>query len=235
MDAGTMPQWAQNSVNGKENFKDYILGTYDGIPKTPEWAAEVCGVSAEDIKKLADMYAKTKPAALKASWAPGRNAYGEQYNRMAAALQAMTGNIGVLGGCAEGVGKAWHAEGVAYPYDQWSNVWFSSIKSDRWAHIVLNYPDVTREEAGLWPRSDQYDGVVPNIRAVPQDNARSHAQVAQVVVLLVAPDLRVGDEDQVVLKHRPARQDQLATLLTAHQAFDPCRHRFSAISCQKIF
>ena len=60
---------------------------------------------------------------------------------MAAALQAMTGNIGVLGGCAEGVGKAWHAEAVAYPYDQYANIWFASIKSDRWAHCVLNYPE----------------------------------------------------------------------------------------------
>jgi anaerobic dimethyl sulfoxide reductase subunit A len=166
MDDGTMPEWAPRSVNGQENFKDYILGKYDGQPKTPEWAAEICGVSAEDIKKLADMYATTKPAALKASWAPGRNAYGEQYNRMAAALQAMTGNIGVLGGSAEGVGKAWHAEAVAYPYDQYANIWFASIKSDRWAHIVLNYPNVSREEAGLWPRQDNMDGVIPNIKGI---------------------------------------------------------------------
>lgn len=166
MDAGTMPDWAPRSVNGQENFKDYILGTYDGIAKTPEWAAEICGVSAQDIRKLADLYARTKPAALKASWAPGRNAYGEQYNRMAAALQAMTANIGIEGGCAEGVGKAWHAEAVAYPYDQFSNIWFASIKSDRWAHIVNNYPNVTREEAGLWPKQDRFDGVIPNIRGI---------------------------------------------------------------------
>ncbi len=162
MDKTTMPQWAE----GHESFKEYIFGENDGIPKTPEWAAEICGVSADDIKKLAEMYATTKPAALKASWGPGRNAYGEQYNRMAAALQAMTGNIGILGGCAEGVGKAWHAEGVAYPYDEFANVWFASIKSDRWAHCVLNYPDVKREEIGCWPRGDELDGVIPNIRGI---------------------------------------------------------------------
>jgi anaerobic dimethyl sulfoxide reductase subunit A len=162
MDPATMPNWAR----GQESFKDYILGVSDGQPKTPEWAEPICGVKADDIKKLAHMYATTKPAALKASWSPGRNAYGEQYNRMAAAVQAMTGNIGVLGGSAEGVGKAWHAEAVAYPYDQYSNLWWASIKSDRWAHIVLNYPNVKREEAGLWPRSDQLDGVIPNIRGI---------------------------------------------------------------------
>ncbi len=162
VDPGTMPQWAQ----GQESFKDYILGTRDGQPKTPEWASAICGVPATDIVKLADLYARTKPAALKASWAPGRNSNGEQYNRMAAALQAMTGNIGKLGGCAEGVGKAWHAEGVAYPYDEFANVWYASIKSDRWAHLVLNYPNLKREEIGLWPRSDNLDGVIPNIRGI---------------------------------------------------------------------
>jgi anaerobic dimethyl sulfoxide reductase subunit A len=41
MDAGTMPEWAKD----QENFKDYILGKYDNTPKSPEWAAEICGVS----------------------------------------------------------------------------------------------------------------------------------------------------------------------------------------------
>ncbi|MCL4679806.1 MAG: molybdopterin-dependent oxidoreductase [Rhodocyclaceae bacterium] len=162
MDAGTMPDWAK----GQENFKDYILGKSDNTPKTPEWAEQICGVKAADIRKLAQMYATTKPAALKASWAPGRAAYGEQYNRMAAALQAMTGNIGILGGSAEGVGKGWSSQSVAYPYDEYANVWYASIKSDRWAHCVLNYPNVKREEVGLWPRSDKLDGVVPNIKAI---------------------------------------------------------------------
>ena len=166
-DEGTMPMWARN----KQNFKDYILGRYDDTPKTPEWAEPITGVKAEDIKKLAHMYATTKPAALKASWSPGRNAYGEQYNRMAAALQAITGNVGKLGGSAEGVGKAWHAEGVAHPVDQWSNVHWAAIKSDRWAYCVNNYPNVRREEIGLWPLQNKpmmniWDGVIPNIKGV---------------------------------------------------------------------
>ncbi|MBI4742602.1 MAG: molybdopterin-dependent oxidoreductase [Betaproteobacteria bacterium] len=162
MDAGTMPGWA----TGQESFKDYILGMSDRTPKTPEWAERICGVAAADIRKLADLYARTKPAALKASWAPGRAAHGEQYSRMAAALQAMTGNIGVLGGCAEGVGKGWHPVSVAHPHDENANLWWASIKSDRWAHCVLNYPDVKREEIGCWPRNDALDGQIPNIRAI---------------------------------------------------------------------
>lgn len=162
MDAGTTPP----EYAGHENFRDYLFGRYDGVAKTPEWAAGICGVAAADIRKLARMYAQTRPAALKASWAPGRASHGEQYSRMAAALQALTGNIGVLGGCAEGVGKAWYPESVAYPYDEYANVWYASIKSDRWAHCVLNYPDVRREEIGCWPRRDALDGRIPDIRAI---------------------------------------------------------------------
>jgi len=81
-------------------------------------------------------------------------------------LQAMTGNIGILGGCAEGVGKGFHSESVAYPYDENANLWWASIKSDRWAHCVLNYPNVKREEIGLWPRYDNLDGQIPNIKGI---------------------------------------------------------------------
>lgn len=162
VDKGTMPPQFANH----ENFRDYIFGIYDNQPKTPEWAAEICGVSAKTIKNLAKLYATTKPAALKASWAPGRNAFGEQYSRMAAALQAVTGNIGKLGGSSEGVGKAWDAVAVGYPEDEYSNVFFASIKSDRWAHCVLNFPNVSREEVGLWPKTDMWNGVIPNIKGI---------------------------------------------------------------------
>jgi anaerobic dimethyl sulfoxide reductase subunit A len=37
----------------KLNFKDYVLGKYDHVPKTPEWASEICGTPVEKIYELA--------------------------------------------------------------------------------------------------------------------------------------------------------------------------------------
>ncbi|MGD9138126.1 MAG: molybdopterin-dependent oxidoreductase [Desulfobacterales bacterium] len=87
---------------GFDKFKAYVLGQEDGVEKTPQWAAEICGVQAETIIRLAREYAGTRPAALMDCQGPARSAMGEQYNRCAATLSAMTGNVGRPGGSACG-------------------------------------------------------------------------------------------------------------------------------------
>jgi len=87
---------------GFDRFKAYVLGQEDGVEKRPQWAAEICGVDADTIIRLARDYAGTKPAALMDCQGPARSAMGEQYNRCAATLSAMTANVGRPGGSACG-------------------------------------------------------------------------------------------------------------------------------------
>jgi len=87
---------------GFEKFGDYVMGIEDGVEKTSAWAEQITGVEAMTIEGLAREYAGTKPAALMDCQGPARSAMGEQFNRCAMTLCAMTGNVGRPGGSAGG-------------------------------------------------------------------------------------------------------------------------------------
>lgn len=92
-DADHMPEGA----DPKDNFKDYVLGTYDGAPKTPEWASEICGVESEVIRSLATDMATIKPAAIFSCSAVTRGFRGEQAAQAFFTVGWMTGNVGKSG------------------------------------------------------------------------------------------------------------------------------------------
>ena len=99
-DAATMPP----GLEGEESYSDYLLGARDGTPKTPAWAEAITAVPAQTIARIAREYATRKPAMLYQGYGMQRRAYGEQVVRAGAVLSAITGNFGIPGGWASGLG-----------------------------------------------------------------------------------------------------------------------------------
>lgn len=66
----------------------------------PEKAAEITGIPAETIRKLAIEYAASKPAAIKVGFGMSRTFNGCLNYRAVITLAAITGNIGIPGGGA---------------------------------------------------------------------------------------------------------------------------------------
>jgi anaerobic dimethyl sulfoxide reductase subunit A len=97
-DAGQMP------VEGAESYSDYIMGARDGLSKTPQWAESITAVPAGTIARIAREYATSKPSVLYQGYGMQRRAYGEQVVRAGCVLAAITGNVGVPGGWASGLG-----------------------------------------------------------------------------------------------------------------------------------
>jgi trimethylamine-N-oxide reductase (cytochrome c) len=88
-------EYVANRTIGFEKFKPYVLGETDGVPKTPEWAAEESGVEARTIRTLAREWA-AKRTVLSGGSRGGeggacRTAYGTEWARMMVLLQAMQG------------------------------------------------------------------------------------------------------------------------------------------------
>lgn len=94
-------------TTGFDRFRPYLMGETDGIPKSPDWAAPLCGVAAPEIVALARRMASTRTL-ITVAWALQRAEHGEQPYWMSAVLAAMLGQIGLPGG---GVGYGYGAIG----------------------------------------------------------------------------------------------------------------------------
>jgi biotin/methionine sulfoxide reductase len=108
-------------ATGYERFRDYLLGETDGVPKSPDWAAPICGVAPEAIRDLARRMARTRTL-ITVAWSLQRAEHGEQPYWMSAVLAAMLGQIGLPGG---GVGYGYGAiGGLGKPMQQLKGMTF---------------------------------------------------------------------------------------------------------------
>jgi len=97
-------KFIKENSSGFEKLESYILGKNDGIPKTPKWASEICGLSVSAIEAFTKKYLEAKPAALLPGLSIQRVIGGENNDRLAGILQLATANIGILGG-SSGTGQ----------------------------------------------------------------------------------------------------------------------------------
>jgi len=145
-DASQMPAGSED----EESYSDYILGVRDGTPKTPQWAEAITAVPAQTIARIAHEYATIKPAVLYQGYGMQRRAYGEQVVRAGCVLAAITGNVGIPGGWASGLGLQAPDGGPQWTvFPTGENPVKAAIPVFLWTEAVLRGKAMTRAEGLL--------------------------------------------------------------------------------------
>lgn len=86
----------QGFIEGcSEGFEGY-LAAINGY--SLDWLASQCGIALAEIRELALLYGRTRPASIWAGWGLQRREFGAEIYRLVDALAAVAGNIGVPGG-----------------------------------------------------------------------------------------------------------------------------------------
>jgi trimethylamine-N-oxide reductase (cytochrome c) len=76
---------------GFDKFKSYVLGEDDGIPKTPAWAAPICGVTEWTIKAIAREWASKPTSTAHREGGPMRGPFASEHARLEAYNMGMQG------------------------------------------------------------------------------------------------------------------------------------------------
>ncbi len=151
-------------LDQEESYKDYILGTRDGTPKTPEWAEAITGVSRAKIVQIAREYATIKPAMLYQGYGMQRRAYGEQPVRGGCVLAAITGNVGIPGGWASGIAFQPTAGPLWTGMPGGTNDVKASIPCFLWSEAVIRGKEMTAADGVVG--ADKLDNDIKLIYAV---------------------------------------------------------------------
>ncbi len=179
-DASQMPP----GYAAKESYADYILGTRDGVPKTPEWAEAITTVPRETIVRLAREYGTIKPGVLYQGYGMQRRAYGEQVVRAGCVLAAITGNVGIPGGWASGLAlppDGGPLEEAVFPLGR--NPVPARIPVFLWTEAVLRGRELTAADGLLG--ADHLDSDIKLIYAVASNALiNQHANINRTAAIL---------------------------------------------------
>lgn len=104
-------QFIEDYTHGFDKFLPYLLGESDKTPKTPAWAAKICGVDAKTITELAHLFYDNRTMFM-SGWAMQRAHHGEQPHWALVTLASMLGQIGLPGG---GFGLSYHYSNGGVP------------------------------------------------------------------------------------------------------------------------
>ncbi|RPI20927.1 MAG: dimethyl sulfoxide reductase subunit A, partial [Chloroflexota bacterium] len=168
----------------EESYREYILGTRDGIPKTPEWAEPVTTVPRDTIARIAREYATLKPGVLYQGYGMQRRAYGEQVVRAGCVLASITGNVGILGGWASGLGLQAPDGGPLWnPFPTGENPVKASIPVFLWTEAVLRGAEMDQSDGVIG--ADRLDNNIKLIYTVASNAlVNQHANINRTVEIL---------------------------------------------------
>ena len=95
-------RWAEAGLLDEEFLERHAVGAGPLLERAGEWsvarAAEVAGLVAADVERLADVYAESSPALIRCGWGLERNRNGGQAVAAILAMPALLGKFGVRGG-----------------------------------------------------------------------------------------------------------------------------------------
>ena len=191
---------------------DYIARHVDaaGWPKLreralqwpPERVAEVCGITADEVRGLARDYATTQPAAIRMNYGMQRVRGGGNATRLIALLPCLTG--------------AWRQRGGGLLLS--SSGWFKSVRND----AALQRPDLLR---GAMPRtlnmSTIGDDLLRQAHEVLPDGTPFGPKIEALIVYNSNPVAVAPESPKVV---RGFARDDLFTVVLEHFMTDTADH-----------
>jgi anaerobic dimethyl sulfoxide reductase subunit A len=135
-------------IPANNSYKSYILGQgADQTPKTPQWAAQITGIPAPTIVRVAREIAQAKPCFIAQGWGPQRQANGEQTSRAIPMVAILTGNVGIQGGNTGAREGGYAIPFATYPVGV--NPVTTAISMFTWTDAIKRGPEMTALRDGV--------------------------------------------------------------------------------------